>query len=392
MKKIAILVLATLLVVSLVLAACGPKATPTPAPPTATPKPSSYKIGLTFGLTGAAGHWGELGRDAVLMAADEINKAGGVNGVPLEVIVEDSVWQARPAVEAATKLIEVDKVPVIITAGASCVPPQRAISEPKGVVLFNSMSRLVQQEYVGNKYFFSNIITREQEAGAMVDLPDKLGLDKAVMIYSNDAWGQGTSKLVREYWEAKGHKILASESYESEQKDFRTSIIKMKALNPDVFFWLAYTWQAGALVLQQSGEVGWKPKFTIGPDMLVAPELIQQAGTNAEGLVTVSAAWDPYDMTNQKMLDFVKRYEQKYGKNPLGWGATPYDALYIVADAIKRGGYTSEGIAGALRDTKGFNGVSATNMSLDPVLGRPTKNVTYVTVKGGKYTAYISPK
>lgn len=370
-----------------------PMPTPTAVPPPTPTKPKEYVIGWEQPLTGPAGYWGEVMRNATILAVEEINAAGGIDGVPLRIIYEDNQALARPGVEVTTKLIEVDKVPVVMSSGSSVIPAIRPMTEEKKVVLFNNAARLFQKEYEGNKYFFGNIMTREQEAGAMVELAHKLGHKTAVMIYSNDAWGQGMQTVVKKQWEEKGYKLLLNESYEADQKDFRTTLLKMKTANPDVFFELVYSWQAGALVLQQAGEVGWKPKFVIGPDMLIAPELPKQAGAMAEGIVAVSAAWNPYDMSNTKMVAFKTKYMQRYaGTDPTGFGATTYDAVYMLADAIRRGGYTADGIAGALRSLKGFNGVCGTNISIDPVLGRPIKDVAYVTVSKGEYTTYTPAK
>lgn len=355
------------------------------------PKPKEYVISSQNPLTGPAGHWGELMNWGAQLATEEINAAGGINGVPLRIIYEDNKAEPRPGLEAATKAIDVDKVKIILVSGSPVIPAVRPVTEDKHIILFNEAARLFQSEYQGNKYFFSNVMSREQESQATVDLPHKLGYDTAIIDFGNNAWGQGVSKLVNDYWKAKGHKVLAMESHELDQKDFRTVLVKYKALNPDVYFLLVYSWQEAALILNQAAEVGFKPKLYIGPDMIIAPETLQQAKTNSEGVVAVSAAWNPFDTTNQKMLDFVAKYTKKYGTDPLGWGATNYDAVYIVAEAIRQAGTDDpDKVAAALRNLKDFKGVCG-NISMLPD-GRPSKDVAYVIVKNGQFASYTPPK
>lgn len=260
------------------------------------------------------------------------------------------------------------------------------------MVTFNSMGRFSKDVYAQYKYLFSNIPAQEQEAQAIVDVPLKLGYDTAVITYANNAYAQLLAKFVKAYWEAKGHKTLAFESHELDQKDFRTSLLKYKAANPDVFFNLVYTWQQGSAILTQAAEMGWKPKFVMNTDMVVAPELLQQAAQVAEGIVAISAAWDPFDMNNRKAQDFKTKYMQKYGRDPTGFGAGPYDATYMFADAIKRGGYTGEGIRAALLSMKDFYGVGGLSMSMSTDVNVVQKSISYVTVKNGQYTTYTPPK
>lgn len=338
-------------------------------------------------MTGGSGFWGEGMRMGSELAAEEINAAGGIDGVPIRIIYEDSQFQPRPGLEGATKLIEVDKVPAIMLSGSSVIPAVKPLAEDKHIVLLNTSALLFEQDYRGNKYFFSIQVSREQVTRDMMDVAEELGFDKMVIDYGNNAMGQGMAKIVAEEWPKRGHTVLANQSHELDQKDFRTELLKFKALKPDGIFLIPYAWQEGALIVQQMAELGWTvPRISLVT--MFSEELIKQAAAAAEGTIVSMSGFNFFDVANPKLVTVTEKFQKRYGKDIKTYSdfaAQSYDSVYLLAWAIKKGGYTADGIAGALRGLKGFDGVIGRNLSIDPELGTIQMKLGRAWVHNGKW-------
>lgn len=371
-----------------------PTSTPAPTPTPAPTKPAVYKIGAMRGLTGGGSWSGELLRDGGQMAIDEINAAGGVGGVPLQIITEDTQWLAQKGVEAISKLTDVDRVPVVIVGGSSVVPAVKPITEEKRVAMFIDSATIDGTDYAGTKYMAGILTTREVYSQQLADIVVKMGLKTAVITYANNAQGQGWNRQVTEYLMAHGVKVLADESHELDQKDFRTMLVKFKSLNPDAFMLLVYATGGEHMFVRQAAELGFQPKFTIATFNVITANFLPGAGGTAEGLVAVPIGYNPYDVSNTKAVDFRKKWDAKYpGRDPTLYAPYAYDGIYILAEAIRKGGYTGEGISKALRTLKDYSGVSG-KLSIDPESGKPITALPdfIVSVKNGEWQAWAVPK
>jgi branched-chain amino acid transport system substrate-binding protein len=196
-------------------------------------------------------------------------------------------------------------------------------------------------------------------------------------------YGIGLTKVFEKVFESLGGRILAIEYYDQGATDFRTQLSKIKSLNPEAIYLPGYYTEIG-LILRQAKEMGLKTKFLscVGFDN---PKVLEIAGNAAEGVIFARPYYDP-ESNDPIVKTFVKRFRQKFGTDPGIYAAHSYDALKIIATAIKKGGYSADGIKRALYSTKNFPGVTG-NTSFDKN-GDVEKPIQIMEVYNGKFTKY----
>jgi branched-chain amino acid transport system substrate-binding protein len=336
------------IVASLMLAACGP----TPAPieaPTATPVPAAeeaeaevYKVGLINHLTGDAAAYGQSMKKGTEVALDVINGAGGINGVPVEVIYEDDRLSAADAQTAFLKLVQTDKVPVIMGSGSSTVSLSLC---PKAqeleVVQISSISTAPSLKDCG-PYFFSAMASDTAQGPEWAKVAEHLGVEEAAVMYINNDYGIGVKDTFVEAFEEAGRKVLIAQPFELGAKDFRTEVLKVKAENPEVVFIVDHVAE-GSIVIKQAKELGMDVQWVTDVSM-VAKEVVELAGEAAEGVMGLRAG----STQTPEYKAFHDAFVEKWGEEPTIWSDFAYDTMMLVAEAIGKGGYTADGIQKAL--------------------------------------------
>lgn len=345
------------------------------------------KVGTVVRLSVGAEH-GVPSRRGVEMAVDEVNKAGGINGRQVELIVEDEKDSPQTAVNAVKKLIEVDKVVAIVgpmTSGdmmaagkiaddAKVVAISPTATTPKlsgyGASLCRGCSRIDKQAEVLTKYV------------AEAWKPKTVGI-----FFSNEPYGKGCAELFTQYFEKLGIKVVATESFKRGARDFNTELTKIKAANPDMLFIPGYTPET-APAAAQARQLGMNQKI-LGVYGDMDPVYIQLAGKAAEGHVIGGEHDEGYN--TPKNQAFKKNYEDLVKKNNdpynIMFAALHYDATSVILEGMKKNGPTSEGIRKFLKEVKDFDGVTG-KLSFDQnndVVRAGTEGVYVLEVKGGKY-------
>lgn len=409
MRKQKLVALALMLLLLLVAAVTGLAGSNKPAESTATPtiiatstqsgstpkasttgvKPKEYVIGRLVGLTGTAGFWGEGIRAASEMAAEEISSTGGVDGVPIRYNYYDTIWQARPGIEGFTKLVDVDKLPVIAIGGSAVIPAVKPLAEDKKIPLINDAAYLEDSDYLGNKYFVGFQATRGQMNTGVVQILEQLGVSKIAIEYGNTAQTLGMANGIKKIWTGKGKQVVAFESHELDQKDFRSLLVKLKGANPDVLVHMPYAWSEAALFFNQMKEMGWKPQV-VSTTNIFGGQILKQAGDAVEGTIITLGGFNMFDTANTKLQQVEAQFKAKTGRSLADysdWAALAYDGTYMIAQAIKLGGYTSEGINDQLHRIKDFQGITG-KMTIDPVTGLAHKTLGKAWVKDGQWALW----
>jgi branched-chain amino acid transport system substrate-binding protein len=336
------------------------------------------KIGHIAPLTGSVSMYGEWEKDGIELAIEEINAKGGINGKKIIVIHEDSKAEPATGVTALNKLITIDKVPVIIGAAASSVTLACApIAERNKVVLLSAVSAAIKISDAGD-YIFRIFPSNAQEGEKLVKLAKKLEYKDAGIIYINNDFGSELAEVVKAKATDNDIKIVAVEGYSQDATDFRTQLIKIKDKAPAAVFLLGYP-KDMALVLKQAKELGIDTQF-LAPDTFDAPEILESAGEAAEGVI--------YTLPKEDVPEsFREKFKEKYNKEPNVVNALAYDALYLIALAIEKGGYKGEGIKDALYQIKDFPGVTG-NITFDEKGDAIDRPLALKTVKNGQFVPY----
>ena len=342
MKRRLLAVVGVMMVLGLLVASCRPA------------KPEAYKIGFINHLTGDAAVYGQSMKKGTEVALDEINAAGGIKGVPVEVIYEDDRFSAADARSAFLKLVETDKVPVIMGSGSSTVSLALCpLAQEKKVVQISPASTVPALMDCG-EYFFSLMASDTAQAPEWVRVLEHLGRREAAIMYMNYDYGIGVKGTFVAEMESAGYGVLIAQPFEVGGADFRTEILKVKELNPEVTFIVGSAREA-AIVLKQARELGFDTQWVTCVS-IVTKEVPELAGKEAtEGIMGLRAG----SMETSEYRTFAKAFEQKHGVPPTIWADFAYDTTMMVAKAIEKGGYTADGIKKALFEVGGaYSGAS----------------------------------
>lgn len=337
-----------------------------------------FVIGSIQALTGETSKPGLETKEGIDLAVEEINNKGGINGKTLRIIYEDDKCNLKNSVNAAKKLIEIDKIKIVLgptcSSSAMAVAP---IAEENKVVMFVSTASVPALKEAGD-YIFRNSLAGELHSIKMADFAFKeLNAKTASILYINLDNGIGYKDAFKQRFEELGGKILNSESYEKGISDFKTQLLKIKENNPDVLY---IAGQAFENSVKQAGELGMKTQL-LGPITIETGDLLNIAPKEAEGLYYSSPS---FGMGNDPIeINFQEKYKSKYGKLAEVFAANGYDAAMLIGDALKKCGYKTDCIRDYLYSVKDYHGVSG--MTTFDSFGEVSKPLVIKVVKDGKF-------
>jgi branched-chain amino acid transport system substrate-binding protein len=355
-------------------AACGGE-----KPPDAQ---GGVKIGFFGALTGPTATFAISGKNGALLAADEINRAGGVLGRPIAVISEDDRGEAAEAASVVSKLITRDHVVAIIGENASsrslaAAPIAQSYSIPMVSPSSTNVEVTKKGDYIFRVCFIDSYQGKVLATFARRNLKAKTA---AILIDSRSDYSVGLAEAFRQSFTALGGTILAEPKYTEGDSDFSAQLTALAPQNPDVLFIPGYYTDAG-LIARQARSLGIKATL-LGADGWDSPKLVEIGGEAMEGacLSNHYSVDDPAPAVRK----FVDAYKAKYGAEPDSIAATSYDAMRLIADAITRAGSTEgKRIRDALAATKDFPGVTGT-ISMDADRN-PIKPAVVLRVENGRF-------
>jgi branched-chain amino acid transport system substrate-binding protein len=348
------------------------------------------KVGIYGDLSGQTSSFGQSTKNGALMAIDEINAAGGINGRKIEWLMEDDQGQPQQASTVVTKLINQDKVVAIIgeVASSNSLAAAPKAQEAK-VPMITPSSTNPKVTQVGD-YIFRVCFTDDfQGAVAAKFAANTLHAKKAAVLGDfNSDYSKGMTQYFVQEFTGAGGQIVAQQSYTQTDADFKGQLTNIRAAAPDVIFVPGYYGQVG-VIAKQAKELGITAPL-LGGDGWDSPKLFELGGAalNGDFMVNHYSTDDP----SPAVQKFVSAYKAKYGAVPDAIAALGYDAMNVLADAIKRAGTTeSAKLRDAIAGTKNFPGVTGSislNASRDAV-----KPAVVFELKDGKlvYKETIQP-
>jgi branched-chain amino acid transport system substrate-binding protein len=340
------------------------------------------KVGFFNCLTGQNAFGGQLELEGVQLALKEFPE---VLGKKIELVVVDNKSDKVEAANAVTRLINRDKVSVIIgTYGSSLAMAGGEVAEAGKVPVIGTSctSPLVTQ---GKKYYFRVcFIDPLQGAGAATYAYKKLGLKKAAMLVdvAND-YAVGLASFFKQSYTKLGGEIVSDMRYQSGDQDFTAQLTEIISKKPDIVFLPAY-FAEGAIVLKQAKELGATFRF-MGGDAMDNPEMVTLGGDAIEGFLYTGFAYAP-DMKDMNPVakKFTENWNKAFpNKAPNGNAALGYDAFLLAVDAIKRAGSADpEKIRDAIEKTKDLPTVTGvTTLDKDH---NPQKDIGVLEIKNAK--------
>lgn len=346
------------------------------------------KVGVNLELSGGVASYGESLEKGIDIAVSEINENGGVEGKKLDIIKADNKSETAEATNGAIKLTSQDKVTAIIGAATSgnTVAQAQIANDTKTILLTpsgTSPNVTVADNGKLNEYVFrTSFIDPFQGIVAANFASNELKV-KNVAIFADSAsdYAKGLAASFKKTYKKSGGKVVAEEAYVGKDTDFRATLTRIKAKNPEFIFIPGYYEEVG-LIIKQAREMGITVPL-MGADGWDSPKLIELAGSDALNNTFITNHYTSED-PDEAIQKFVTTFKDKYnGESPNAFNALGYDTVYLLADAIKRAGGTDTAkIKEALAKTKDLSlitGVITIDKNHDPI-----KSATVLEYKDGK--------
>lgn len=316
-------------------------------------------VGEYGSLTGTTATFGQSTNNAIQLAFEQINAAGGVLGKKVRVIVEDDQSKPEEAATAVTKLINQNHVVAMLGEVSSSRSLAAApICQANGVPMISPSSTNPRVTQVGDYIFRVCFIDPFQaEVGARIAW-EILKLKKvAILSDVRNDYSVGLQTFFRQTYKGFGGEIVAEQSYSEGDSDFRAQLTQIKSANPEGIYVPGYYTEVGTIA-RQARELGITVPL-IGGDGWDSPRLWEIGGEALNGCHFSNHY--SVDDPSPAVQKFVADYKAKYNQVPDALAALGYDAARILADAMKRAGSTSgDKVRDALSATKDFAGVTGT--------------------------------
>ncbi len=345
-----------------------------------------YKVGVILSLTGDAAPYGEGARNIDQIAVDEINAAGGINGQQVELVIEDGKCNGQDSANAAQKLVNVDKVQVII--GGFCSGESLAavpVAEGGKVAIFSPGSSSPKLTNV-SKYFARDYPSDSAQGEVLANIAytDK-GWKNVAFIQEQTDYAAGVAQSFSNKLTSLGGTVT-NEQFPTETTDFRSILTKIKAQNADALFIDTQTAASADRILKQIAQLNWKPHILVSDVTIADPKTLMDNKALMEGALGAEFG---VDATNAKYAALLASYKAKYNADMpyQSYGQTEYDAVYLIRDAIAAVGYDGTKIAGWLRSVKDWQGASGSVTIKDD--GDRASGHSPETVKDGKMIPYV---
>ena len=317
------------------------------------------RVGVFMSLTGSTANFGISSTNGIKMAADEVNKAGGINGKQIDVLVQDDRSDASEAATIVTKFVTQDQVHAILGEVASSRSIAAApIAQNAKIPMLTPSSTNPEVTKKGDYIFRSCFIDPVQGAAIAQFAAKSLGAKTAaIMVDRKNDYSTGLEKVISETFTRFGGKIAVTQSYQEGDQDFNAQLTSLKGANPEVIFVPGYYNDVG-LIAKQARDKGITVPL-IGGDGWDSVQLYAIGGSALNGSYFTNH-YSPYD-TDAKVQKFVNDYKARYGTIPDALAATAYDAAHIMFDAIRRSkSLNGPDIRDALAATKDYPGVTGT--------------------------------
>ncbi|GFO60031.1 branched-chain amino acid ABC transporter substrate-binding protein [Geomonas silvestris] len=319
------------------------------------------KIGALFAVTGPASFLGEPERNAAQMVVDEINKAGGIKGRKLELVVYDTGGDATKAVQLANKLIKNDHVVAIVgpstTGDTMAVIP---VVEKAHIPMISCSAGIKITEPV-KKYVFK---TAQNDTLAVARIYEQLKKErksKVAILTVSDSFGSSGREQLKSQASRYGIEIVADDTYGPKDPDMTAQLTKIRGSKAQALICWG-TNPGPAVIARNAQQLGLKLPLYMSHGVS-SKKFIDLAGDAAEGIrlpsgkVLVADLLPKTDKQKGSLLAFVKDYQRHFSAAGDHFGGHAWDAVMLLKGAIERGGDTPDGIRNQLEATRGFAGI-----------------------------------
>lgn len=359
---------------------------------------TKHTLAASIPLTGNMMQYGISYRNALEMAVEDFNAAGGLNGEDVVLQINDDTGDSKEAINIANKIISDDDVFAVVgsfgsTVSMACAPVYEEAQMPMISPNTSHPDFPSMGEYLVP---ISPIADIERTAAANMIYDEFGGKDMAILYQNTDLGVTGT-QIMTEVYEELGGKVVTTETFTPQQtKDFTPLISKIKAANPEILY-IDGEYNDLANLLIQIDQIGLDGVQIVGPGNAFKQEFLDIAGDKANGIILAGTTPVYLDSVmkegsdySEYLIDFTKRYNEKYPDVACdGFAASAYDAAMLAMYAAKEVGTTDSKalVEAMLAIPEGFQVASGKDMYYKDY-NYVVKNVFVYTVKDGQFEVY----
>ena len=344
----------------------------------------TIKIGVNLELSGGVAAYGNAEKNGIELAAEQINKDGGILGKKVKLVVKDNKSDNNEAATVAANLVTNDKVVAVIgpaTSGATkTVIPNMTKAQVPVISPSATDDSITLNGKDVQKYVFRSCFQDSFQGIMLADYAtNKLKAEKVAILADNSSdYAIGLTKAFKK--EYKGN-IVLEENFTQDDKDFQAVLTKLKGKDFDAIYVPGYYTQAG-LIIKQARELGITQPI-IGADGFGDEKMVQTAGAQNVNNVFYSTHFSTKAPATDKVPAFIEAYKAKYNAEPSTFNALAYDSLYMIKQAIEdQKSADSAAIQKGLANLKDFEGVTGT-MTIDKN-HNPEKSLVILGLADGK--------
>jgi len=336
-------IVTALVALGLLAGACG--GTPTATTPTATTAATAttakapIKLGALLPLSGPSAATGQDMKDGYELAVEQINAAGGVNGAKVQVIYEDDKNDPATAVASWEKLVNSDKVEIMMgglasTISLALVEPAKKAAIP--MAWTGAASTLFEQGMANEAYFFHYHPWEYQNGLSAYAFLKSTPIKKWAIVHEDGAFGTGAAKGFKEDFpkQAPGAEVAITEPFKTGSTDFTALLNRVKASGAEGLILIPF---AGDVIpfLTQMREVGYKPKLTYASPPSFPPDFGKSPVADGVAGLTLWTADIPAPASKKFVADFTK----KYSHAPVSyWSALAFTNIVTATNALAKAG------------------------------------------------------
>lgn len=310
--------------------------------PTASRAADTYKIGALFSVTGRTSFLGDPEKKSLEMVVDDINAKGGIDGRMVEAVIYDTEGDPTKAVLAANKLVNLDRVIAII--GPSLTPTTLAIVP----IVQKSKVPLVSCA-AGNKivqpvkpWVFKTAQSDVLAVAAVYEHMKKNGIKKVGVLSVSNAFGESGKEQLLKQASAFGLEVVADESFGAKDTDMTAQLTKIRKAAPDAI--VCWGTNPGPAVVAKNAN-----QLKLGLPLyqshgVASPKFISLAGEAANGVrlptgkILVAKLLPASDPQKGVLTEYAAAYQKRYNVPVSGFGGYAYDAMRMLAEALKGSG------------------------------------------------------
>ena len=322
-----------------------------------------FRIGTILSVTGPGAFLGDHMKRGMEIAIEEINAKGGINGRKIEWVFYDAETQASKAVTSTRRLIEQDKVDMIVGGGnasglALAMVPIVEKAEMPFISTEGAMS--IVNPVAERKWTFKSTIDDDQIIQRAADSFAKRGITSIALLYDSSGFGQSAKEQMEKVAPLRKLKVTY-ESFNPTDTDLTAQLTRIRASDAKAVICWTIT-PTGVVFLKQARQLGLGDRVLMHSYGFVDDRYMKQAEGAALGIDLMSVKFPvggdlpASDPVKQRVADLTARYQKRYNLAPNQFVAQTYDAIYLAAEALKAGGKDKAKIRSALEGIRNFPG------------------------------------